>query len=94
MKSRPDHVWTPEMTSACETGCELQEGGGHIPQAASADLRADLPNAQSPEEIVLNGKAAIFNKKQAIKKCPLIINNPRIIVFFPPAPCVICQEIK
>lgn len=41
MKSRPDHVWTPEMTSACETRCELQEGGGHIPKAASADLRAD-----------------------------------------------------
>lgn len=45
-----------------------------------------LPDAQSPEESALSGKSAVFNKKQAIKKCPLIKNNPRIIVFLPPSP--------
>lgn len=44
-----------------------------------------LPNAQSLEESVLSGKSALFNKNQAIKKWPLIRNNPRIIVFLTPS---------
>lgn len=53
-----------------------------------------LPDAQSGEESVLTGKSAAVNEKQAIKKWPLIINNPRIIVFLPLSPMCHLPENK
>lgn len=53
-----------------------------------------MPKAPFPGEIILSDKPVVFSKKQTMRKWPLMINNPRIIVFLSPSPACHLPEDK